>query len=430
MTADMATRRSRVLAAGLWWIALALTMALPLFQLRGRAIGDGIMSAVGILFLVQCRIERAGTWWRRGWFPFALAFCGLAVLSSLLHGSRHAVGEAAVLVRFFLFAAALEHWVLRGAAARRRLGTVLGLVAAWLVVECWQQYLLGHNLLGYPRWPDGALTGPFYEPRAATPLLMTAFAGAMPVALRWMTARGWPWRAAGAAIVMLLVLTMVLIGQRMPALLFGLGLALTALFVRWARLPVLLAAVAGGVGLALLPVLSPPAYAKLVVHFLQQIRHFSDSAYGQIYIRAAAIVRDHPWLGLGADGFRDFCADPAYVHGVRLFGLDLPARGAAEGCNIHPHNIYLEVATTAGLPGLACFMAMAALWLGRMIRALDPGAAPQQAMLCVICCVVLWPVASSSALFSARTAGWIFLLVGWGLAAARDVAGEARLRRV
>ncbi|GBQ24981.1 hypothetical protein AA12717_1945 [Gluconacetobacter sacchari DSM 12717] len=407
------------------WIALAMTLTLPFFLLRGRAISDGFISCVAVLFLVHCVRTRDRGWWR-GWPVFALAFWGVAILSSVMHGAGHAVAEALVLGRFLLFCVALERWVLRDGAARRWLGVSVTVAALWLVVECWQQYLLGTNLWGYPRWVDGALTGPFYKPRAGAALLMVVFPGLMVYATRWLEASSWRARLAGVGLIMLLTLTMILIGQRMPALLFGLGLAVMALLIRRLRWPVLAAALAGGAGLALLPVLSPPAYAKLVVRFLDQMHHFSDSPYGQIYIRAGNMVMRHPWLGLGVDGFRNGCADPAYVRDLMVFGHVLASRGAAVGCNIHPHNIYLDVATTAGLAGLACFVAMVACWLWRMVRALSPGQAPRQAMLCVTSCVMLWPLASSSALFTVRTAGWIFLMVGWGLAASADIAGEGR----
>lgn len=408
------------------WVAVAMTVMLPFFLLRGRAISDGFMSCIAVLFLLHCLRARDRGWWR-GWPVFALAFWGLAILSSVMHGTAHAVAEALVLGRFLLFCVALDRWVLRDDATRRWLGAAVTLAALWLVVECWQQYLLGTNLFGYPRWIDGALTGPFYKPRAGAALLMVVFPGLMVFAVRWLEAPGWRARLAGVGLIMFLTLTMILIGQRMPALLFGLGLVVMAVLIRRLRWAVLAAGLVGAVGLALLPVLSPPAYAKLVVHFMEQMRHFSESPYGQIYTRAGVMLARHPLLGLGVDGFRDGCADPAYVRDLVLFGHVFPSRGVAVGCNIHPHNIYLEVATTAGLVGLACFLAMVACWLWRMIRALSPAVAPRQAMLCVTCCVMMWPVASSSALFTVRTAGWIFLMVGWGLAASVDGGGARRM---
>jgi O-antigen ligase len=73
----------------------------------------------------------------------------------------------------------------------------------------------------------------------------------------------------------------------------------------------------------------------------------------------------------------------------------------------------------AGLPGLALFVALVVTWLRRMAAALRPGADGVQATLFVTCCVLFWPLASTSGLFTLDTAGWVFLITGWGLAASR-----------
>jgi hypothetical protein len=42
----------------------------------------------------------------------------------------------------------------------------------------------------------------------------------------------------------------------------------------------------------------------------------------------------------------------------------------------------------------------------------------RQAALLVIVCVAMWPIASTTSLFTVPNAGWFFLMVGWGLAEA------------
>lgn len=189
-----------------------------------------------------------------------------------------------------------------------------------------------------------------------------------------------------------LLLTMVIVGQRMPALLAFFGFFICAILIRTTRVPVILATLIGMGGLACLPVLSPPAYNKLVLHFLEQIRDFPHSPYGQIYIRATNMVYAHPLFGLGFDGFRRHCADAVYIYGMPPLNHFMAGMDPVVGCNIHPHNIYLEIATTAGLIGLML------------------------SMLFITLCMMFWPLASTSSLFTERTAGWAFLRVGWGLA--------------
>ena len=104
---------------------------------------------------------------------------------------------------------------------------------------------------------------------------------------------------------------MVLIGQRMPLMLTGLGLFVAALLLRplrplswrpglrawlWSRATV---------------VVSPPTYHRLVLKFSEQMDHFPTSQYGQLYARALEIGEQHPLTGRGFDGFRTGCTDAA-----------------------------------------------------------------------------------------------------------------------
>lgn len=411
-------------------LAGVFVLLLPVLLFRTRALADADLSVVAVLFLIRSAVTRDWDWLRARWVQCGLGLWGLMVLSSLLAGPRESVVQALVAARFFVFAAGLAYWVLVGARLRRMLGTVCALLAGWTILECWEQYLTGINLFGYSRWGDGALTGPFYKPKAGNALLMVLFPGLMPVVLRLTQQREQRPRLVGLGLLGLSLATFILIGQRMSTLLACMGLVLTALLVRRMRWPVLGALALGGAVLAALPVLSPPAYAKLVVRFSDQLAHFASSSYGQIYARAGAMITAHPWFGLGFDGFRLHCLDPRYLHGFPALGLSF-VPPATEGCNLHPHNYYLQVATAAGLPGLVLFLAMIGCWFALLVRPHLPArgaervsvvpdtvpATTENAMLLVACCVQLWPLASTSALFSLPSGGWVFLIAGWGLAA-------------
>jgi len=187
--------------------------------------------------------------------------------------------------------------------------------------------------------------------------------------------------------------------------------------VRQFRPPLLIAIAVGALAIAALPVISPPTFAKLVIKFLDQMSHFAASPYGQLYTRASVMIVARPWLGFGFDGFKYFCGQPQFWHGWPGLGISNAENGGIKACNLHPHNYYMQLGTMAGLPGLALFIALVVTWLRRMAAALRPAKDPVQAMLFVTGCVMFWPLASTSGLFTLDTAGWVFLLVGWGLAA-------------
>ncbi|NHN86007.1 O-antigen ligase family protein [Acetobacter musti] len=412
-------------------VAVMLAVILPVLLFRARALADADLSIVAVLFLLRSALLRDWSWLRARWLQWGLGLWGLITLSSAFTGPFASFMQGLLTLRFFIFCAALAFWVLTGSRARKSLAFVCAFLAIWTIAECWEQYLTGTNIFGYPRWGDGALTGPFVHPKAGNALLMVLFPGAMPGILRRLSDNSWRRRLNGGLLLLLCVATMILIGQRMSAVLTFLGLLLTALLVKPMRLPVLGAVALGGVLLVALPVVSPPSYAKLVLKFTHQLAHFASSDYGQLFGRAGAMVEAHPFLGLGFDGFRLHCLDPSYLHDMPLLGIPYVAPPES-GCNLHPHNYYLQVATAAGLPGLLLFVLMALSWLRIVVRPHLPvpgvermartsetvPPTPENAMLLVALCVQLWPLASTSALFSVPPAGWLFLTAGWALAAA------------
>jgi O-antigen ligase len=395
-------------------IAVAATLMLPPVLLYTRAIGDALLSLVAILFLARSCILRDWRWLNTTHARLAVLFWLWLVACTLLVGAHRDLGEALVVCRLFLFAAALESWVLVDAHQRQQLWIVVLAVGIWIVAETWQQYLLGANMFGYPRWGSGVLTGPFSGPRAGATLQMLYLPAFLPPAMAWLGRPSLPARVAGALLLFVTMLTEVLIGQRMPMLLLLLSLCLTGLVVRRFRWPIAIALAAIIAAIAATPVLSPVTYATLVVVFLDRMRDFWDTPYAWLYERAIVMIQAHPWLGLGFDGFRDHCMDPRYLKAVAwlpVTDIDNP-----QGCNIHPHNYWLQVATSNGLGGVLLFAALSVAWLVRIGNAMHSRVRPIQVALFVTLCTMLWPIASTTSLFTLPNAGWVFLTIGWGLA--------------
>jgi O-antigen ligase len=403
--------------------AIWATLLLPWALLYARAIGDLVLSLIVLLFLARVWTSRDWSWLRTPWTRLALLLWGWMLLCTVVSGTLQTIGQALVALRFFLFVPALEHWVLAEARTRRRLWYVILAVALWILVEVWQQYLFGTNVFGSRRWIDGALTGPFRGPTAGGTYLLVFFPAFLPVCFLLLKRPGrFDW-TYGIAVLAVAAVTMIMIGQRMPTLSMTLGLCVAGLLFRQFRLPVVLTIGLGAAVLAALPMISPPTFAKLVVHFTEQVEHFWSTPYGLIFARAAAMIQAHPWIGLGWDGYRNACMRPEYLHGVAWLPVSDPA--SAEGCNIHPHNYWLQIATSCGLPGVLLFGALAGAWLWRIrgaagALALGSLANDRRSALLIIVFVAMWPIASTTSLFTVPNAGWVFLMIGWGLAEARS----------
>lgn len=404
-------------AAG--WAVLGIVPGM----LHAFAVAEVLIALIGLGWLARCTLRREWGWLREGWVPVAAAWWAWLVVCSVPgigEGGFGSLVQALAVVRYPVLVVALERQVLADPRVRRWLWAVLAASAAYIGLQALLQFATGRNLAGYPRWGDGELTGPFQKPRAAAPLARML----PPVLLVPVGAllEGRPdfWRmAAAAGLAALAVAVMVLIGQRMPVLLTVLALLVAAVLLPRLRVPVVAALVAGGVLVASSALVSPPTFYRLVTKFGNQMENFPSSPYGLLAARAVAIAEDHPWTGRGFDGFRSGCADPRYFRGW-THGRD-PADdgGGLAGCNIHPHNPYLQAVTDAGLPGLVLYVAMVLAWLVALGRGLWQGATPLRVGLFAAFVVAHWPLASTSSAFAVETAGLAFLLLGFGLAEAR-----------
>ncbi len=410
-------------------IAIAATLILPLFLLYGRGVAEIMIAITDLCFLAGSAAEGEWHWLKSGWLRIGLAWWGWLVICSLPFppfgdGGLHSLGEAVASLRFLVFIAALEHFVLAQPAARRWLSLSLAAAFLWIGIESLQQYFTGHNIFGHPINGDGELTGPFDKPRAGPPFSRLLFPLVLPPVDRLLARPGFAKRAAGVPVMLAAIAVQVLIGQRMPVLLMGLGLVVTFFLMRRLRTLMVVAAVAALALVGAAAVIRPPAYYRLVDKFSRQMEHFRESPYGELYMRAVVMAAENPVFGRGFDGFRDNCHKPRYFHDLAYLFTGHNARGfvtQGEGaCNEHPHNFYLQAVTDGGVPGLLLYAALGLAWLAALGRGLGGGEPdPTRVGLFVAALIFLWPLASTSSYLDMPMSGWSFLLIGWGLAEAR-----------
>ncbi len=402
-------------------LAPVLVLLLPLLLMHARAAAEATVALLDLAFLLRCARARDWRWLRQGWAPPGAAWWLWLVLCSLPGvgtGGWHSCVQALASVRFLLLVAALQHWLLREPVWRHRLHAVLTAAALYIGLNSLLQFVTGHNMWGWPRYADGALSGPFGKPRAGAPASRLLFPALLPPVCRLLARNRWTAALAAGALAIAGVGIIVLIGQRMPLLLTVLGLLVSGLMLRRLRPLMLACLLAGAALLAATPVISPPTWYRLVTKFSAQMESFPDSDYGLIGARAVVIAAQHPVFGRGFDGFRNACPDSRTWHAWPAATQHQPDGGGAAICNIHPHNHYLQAATDAGLPGLVLFCALVIAWLRGLLRNLGRDPDPLRVGLFVGVLMELWPLASTSGFYSTEIVGFMFLMLGLGLAAA------------
>ena len=424
-------------------LSLVATMLCVVFLVHGRVLAEAMIDIVALGFLFRSGLSGEWGWTATMWVRVALIWWGWLTICSVPFGpfgagGWHACMQAAATLRFLLFVAALQHRVLADRRARRLIGWLLAAACLYIAAQMLLQDLTGRNLFGNPRFHDGTLTGPYDKPRAAAPLSRLLLP-TMLVASAWIAAGAWlggrarsgaiRWLLAAAAVLPLLagIAIMVLAGQRMPMLLTLLGLVVSGLLLRRLRGPLLAALVAAPLLVAVSAIVSPRSFSHLVVLFGRQMRDFPHSSYGLIYNRALAIGLANPLTGLGFDGFRNGCPDPAYFHDWPPWHAGTGNGGGAAICVQHAHNHALQALTDSGVVGLALFCAMVIVWLIALARALTArGQVPllQAYRVGLFAAVFIheWPIASSSAFTNMPLGGWFFLILGVGLAEAAPPA--------
>lgn len=411
-------------------ITLGLTLLLPVLLVHSRSGAEIAIDLVAVLFLASATLNRQWAWLRQDWVVVGLLWWGWQLLCTLLPASQPDAPrllQAALTVRFIVFTAALQCWVLAPARARAWFLTGLLATTAYVAAQTLLQFATGHNLFGTPRAPDGSLTGPFDKPRDGPTFIRMLFPPLLATIGPWLTPGAGGRirrRLLAAATVLLACAVVVLIGQRMPLLLLVVGLPVAALFLPRLRRIALVALLLCAALVAASAVISPPTFYRLVTKFSDQMEHFTASHYGLLARRALVIAGAHPVTGLGYDGFTVGCPDPANFHGWHWPGDPGDTGGGAAMCTAHPHNHVLQALTDGGIPGAVLFCSLVLLWLRRLARGLWRHPDPLRVGLFVAVLIQEWPIASTSPIISLPIGGWLFLLLGFGLAVADHAAPD------
>jgi O-antigen ligase len=396
-------------------LAMALGALIPFIVIASRSATEAVVAGLAAGFLLHLAATRNLAPLRAPWFVLACAYWGWLVFSTALAGADPArLLTAFGWGRFPLATLAIATWALGSARGQRLAFWVLAGAVCFVVLEVWLQFTLGHGLVRAGDALPGYLSGPFLRPRAGGYLSLTLWPVLLPAVVALAVA-GWWGRGAGIALVALAVGAIILAGQRSPLAMTLLGLGAAALLLRPLRAPALLAVLAAVLLLSLAPLFAPTTFYRYAVHLPQLLMGFPETHYGQILARALAMVQAHPWLGMGAEGFRAGCYDPGFHIGWGSLGDG----GGAAMCVPHVHNFYLEALVDGGVPGLLLFTAssLALLWaIGRGLWVAAPD--PLRLGLLLSAVIALWPVATAGAYAGIDQAALRVLLMGLGLALA------------
>lgn len=406
--------------AGEAW-ALLLAAMLPALLLFKRGLAETTLGLFVLVGLGLAWRHREAGWLRQPWLYAALGLsAALLVLAPFSIHPGDAAEAALLSWRWPVFAALLAWFFLARPQRLRVFEAGVLVVLAFVVFDGFWQYLMGTDVFGIPRHSAERLTGPFHDPLIGTFTDRLWFIG---LALLWAVLLR---RHAALAVAGLLgasavgALFIFLTGERAAFLVFLLGSGVVGLGIflrlpRW-RWPLVGATLVVAAAVAALAATQPKMVDRTVNSTLNAIVHLDQNVYGLNLITGWQQFAEHPFTGVGARQFQEYCQAQMPKALAAYQELGVPE------CVIHPHNLYMGMLAEGGLIGFALFVLMLGLLVVAFFRHERSGGEPRELrafFATALLLVTFWPVQPSMEYFNGWTAAIVWMGIGWGLARTR-----------
>jgi len=289
------------------WRGRGMWHVRPRVRLGQFTLLDGAWAAWSVVGTAAMLSAPDVQWGLREW---RLCVVGPALLYAVLRGSARAAPSAALSGR-----AIVRAWVASGVVL-----SIVGLVQ-WLAD------------IRVPAGAVGRVTGVYYSPNHLALYLERVLPVALVVPLSSRQRGLWRWMPA-----LFVGMTLYLTFSR-GAWAFAVPLALTVMIIAWGR-RLRWVVVAGAVTIVILAVLS------VVGGRAASVRDLDAELRPLVWHSTLEMIADHPWFGVGLDGFRS-----VYPRYMRLEAWTEPLL-------YHPHNMWLDAAVRTGLPGAAVYLVL------------------------------------------------------------------------
>ena len=135
-------------------------------------------------------------------------------------------------------------------------------------------------------------------------------------------------------------------------------------------------------------------------NFIEVIKNFNTSAYGEIYLLSIKMFADNPITGIGLNNYKYLCkSNNSYKNLMTNYN-----------CASHPHNIYIQWLTEGGIIVFLLFI----LYLYYLIKFIifNNGERKYKIISLVIILIMFWPVMSTGSLIKNWYGISTFFIIG------------------
>lgn len=411
---------------------LILATLYPLAFLAGNVATEMTVLFTVICFILHLMLTRDMPFLKEKWLQVVSVFILYLLARNIwLDHPGKALSLIMHTVEFIIFALALAYWVLETDGAHKRLLISLGAVLIFTILDSFYQFFNGADLFGWTSNMANRLTGPFEYKRVGAfisflmfPVLTVSFDRL------W---RKYPhfWsHLVGVTIIGIVLLILLLSGERVALIYFALGYALMLFLWRKQHIAMLrMTLIISLTSLIFLtgfifvkytapqylePLQSTSMYKsirdRMFGHSIKVMQEGGKSHYRQIWSRAYTIFTYAPVFGVGVHQFMVRCPDALYG----------PTDNMGDRCGIHIHHFYLEFLTETGIIGFSLIITVFLILLAKIWATRHRwDEVPLLLGLFAAYFISIWPLAPFRGFFQSWRAMMFWFIIGWMLAAIR-----------
>ena len=394
--------------------------ALPLFVFASKVSADAIFSLTCCVFLFYIFKVQCFQWlmwpWVRAVFLFILFGMVTAAFSPY---PQEAFTQAFIYIRWPLTAVALVVTVFNCPNRLFLFEKTALLFLSFLVIDGVFQFFMGVDIFGRPLLENIRMTGPF--PKAFIGVYsfkMFFFAYLFVYMMVKKTDKN---IILLSLLILLFNVFLLMTGERIIFLLgllfFSIWLIGVSVNYKTLRRKMIPLVIAAGSVFSMIIAINHEMFIKRVMPFIDAIKNFTDTTYGDIFHSAFQLWQLSPLVGIGTRMYNRVCVSKlGYPEDELLYKT-------VEGvCVRHPHNIYLEVLSQNGILGFLIFlMVLFFIFKELLSKKLWQKDFLMMVILFSSVFVIFWPFATSMSIFSNNYAGVVWLTIAWAIARARNL---------
>lgn len=342
--------------------ALILTSFIPLFLLFSRVLADSALTIVGILFLIKSIIKNDYEWTKQPISVILLLLWIWFIISSLFAYSSvlKSIGISFVYIRFLLFFFACTNWLFMEVNTLKFASKIITMTLIIAATDSLLQFVTGFSITGKPQL-GGRLTSFLGRPDIGIYLAKLIF----PTASLWMwlaiNEKNYKNILLNCIFLFFIIGIITLTGERTATVLSISALSLILLMIgilnKLLRIYMIFG-IFSIISIFILIIYNSPFIHKRAIDFLSDISQFQNSLYGQLF-KASILVWQTLgfYAGVGIRQFREAC--PIFKDS-----------GLVTYCDLHSHNIYLEILSESGIIGLRLFSIFVILCLHKVYQSI------------------------------------------------------------